>query len=114
MKRQFSFLWVVFATLAAFPCCSPGTYIQSDTAPESALMRIDCYNAPVQQIVELLRSGRGKDINVAADGSYITAAFRPADTPPRRLEQIIQDLSNLSGVLHVEIMENRRPIMQNF
>jgi hypothetical protein len=114
MKRQFSFLWVAFAILVALPGCSP--YLSSTQTPGSALVKIECRDASVRQILELLRSGRGKDINVVADGSgtEITAAFSPADTPPGKLAQILQDLNDLSGVLHVEVVENPHPIRQNY
>jgi hypothetical protein len=114
MKRQFSFLWATFAILVAFPGCNP--YIPSTPTPGSALVTIECQDAPVRQILELLRSGRGKDISVRADGSCqeITAAFSSADTPPGKFAQIIQDLNDLIGVLHVGVVENPRPIRQNF
>jgi hypothetical protein len=112
MTRQISFLWVAFATLAAISGCSPA--IQSNQTPSSAVVKVECHNAPVRQILELLRSGKAKDISAAADGSCITAAFSPADMPPGKLEQILQELTDLSGVLHVEVMENPHPIVQNF
>lgn len=112
MKRQFSFLWVAFAILAAIPGCNPS--FQSTQPQGSALVTIEYYNASVEQIVGLLRSARGKDISVAADGSTITAAFSPADTPARRLAQILEDLNNLPGVMHVDVRENPRPILQSF
>lgn len=112
MKRRLSFLRVAFALMVALPACSPS--IQTAQTPGSALVRIECYNASVEQIMGLLRSERGKDISVSADRSYVTAAFSPADTSPEKLAQIIYDLSILPGVLHVETMENPRPIRQNF
>jgi len=114
MKRRFPFLWVTFALLAALPGCNP--YIPSTPTPGSALVKIECRNAPERQILELLRSGRAKDISVVADGSclVITAAFSPANTPPEKLAQILQDLNDLSGVLYVEVVENPGPIRQNF
>jgi hypothetical protein len=114
MKRQFSFLWVSFAILVACSGCSPA--IQSNQTPQSALVKIECQNASVRQILELLRSGRGKDINVAMGNSCmeITAAFRPGDAPPGKLEQILQSLTDLSGVIHVEVEGNPHPIRQNF
>jgi len=116
MKRQFSFLWAIFASLIALPGCSP-SYISSNPTPGSALVRIECRNTPVvRQILVLLRSGRGKDISVVGDGScqVITAAFRPEDTPPGKLAQILQDLNNLTDVLHTDVLENPHPIRQNF
>jgi hypothetical protein len=112
MKRQISFLWVAFAILVAFLGCSQ--YSQPAQTPGSALLKIECRNASVRQILELLRSGGGKDISVSDDGSEITAAFSPAYTSAGRLMQIFQDLNNLSGVLHVEVVENPHPIRQNF
>ncbi|HEV2482068.1 MAG TPA: hypothetical protein VGS79_20525 [Puia sp.] len=112
MKRRSSFLWGAFVTLAAFSGCSPA--IQPIETPTSAVVRVECHNAPVRQILELLRSGRAKDISVAADGSCITAAFSPADMPPGKLEEIMEELNDLTGVLHVEVEENPRPIVQNF
>jgi len=112
MKRQFSFLWVAFAILAAFSGCSP--YLEPSRTPSSALVKIECENASLQQIMELLRLGRGRDITVTPDGSYITAAFSPDDTPPEKLAQIVKNLSDLHGVLHVEVVENPRPILQYF
>ena len=114
MKRQFSFLWVAFACLVALSDCSPT--IQSNQTPRSALVKIECYKASEQQILHLLRSGRARDIKVVTNGSSmeITAAFSPADTPPEMLAQVIQNLNDVSGVVHVELVENPRPIMQNF
>jgi hypothetical protein len=114
MKRQFPFLWVAFATLVALPCCSP--YIPSGPTSGSAMVKVECVDAPVRQILELFRSGKGKDIKVVNDGFSleITAAFSPADTPPAKLEQIVQQVNNLSGVMHVEVVENPSPIKQNF
>src|SRR6202034_658276 len=73
-----------------------------------ALVKVECRDASVRQILELLRSGSGRDINVRDDGSCreITAAFSPADTAPGKLEQILQHLNDMSGVLHVDIVEN--------
>jgi hypothetical protein len=116
MKRQFSFLWAAFAILVALPGCGP--YIPTNPTAGSAQVKVECRGAPVirQMVLELLRSGRGKDISVGADGSFleITAAFSPADTPPGKLAQILQDLNDLNGVLHVEVAENLHPIRQNF
>ena len=112
MKRLFSFPGVAFAILVALQGCSPS--IQSYQTPASALVRIECASGSVQQIQQFLRFSRGKDISVALDGSYITAAFSPEDIPPAKLAQILQNLNELSGVLRVEVMENPRPIMQNF
>src|SRR5579863_5554150 len=115
MKRQFSFLWAAFAILIALPGCGP--YIPSNSTSGSALVKIECRDAPDvrQRVLEVLRSGRGKDISVGPDGSCleITAAFGPADTPPGRLAQILQDLNDLIGVLHAEVVENPHPIRQN-
>src|SRR5579859_5656293 len=110
MKRQFPFLWVAFVTLIVMPGCGP--YIPSSQAPGSALVRVECNNASVRQILELLRSGRGKDIHVSDDGDIkeVTAAFNPADTPPRKLAQIMHDLNDLGGVLHAEVVENPHPV----
>ena len=114
MKRRFTFPGVAFAILAAFPGCSPT--IQTSQTPQSALVKVECQNASVQEILYFLRSGRGKDISVTADGPCmeITAAFSPADTPPEKLTQLLQYLNDLGGVLHVEVVENPRPIRQNF
>lgn len=112
MKRQFAFLWVAFAILVAFSACNPS--YQATQPPTSALVRIECHNASIQQIVEILRMGRGKDISVANDGSYVTAAFSPEDTPPGRLAQILQSVQGLVGVLRVDVQENPRPIRQSF
>jgi len=114
MKRQFSFPWLAFATLIALSSCSPS--IQSTRTPGSALVKIECYHASVSQILLILRSGRGRDISVTADGpsTLITAAFSPLLTDPARLAQILHDLDALGGVMHVEVMENPRPVMQNF
>ena len=113
MKRQFSFLWVAFAILVALTGCGP--YIPTNAASGSALVKVECRDASVRQILELLRSGRGKDISVRGDGSCqeITAAFSPADTAPGKLDQILQNLNDMSGVLHVEVVENPHPIRQN-
>ena len=116
MKRQLPFLWVAFAILVALPGCSPSSIISNPTQG-SALVRVECRDASVvRQIQALLRSGRGKDISVVGDGSclVITAAFRPEDTPPGKLAQMLQDLNNLTDVLHVEVGENPHPIRQNF
>ena len=115
MKRQFSFLWAAFALLASFPCCTP-SYVSSSPSQTSALVKLECHNAPVNQILAYLRSGRGKDITVVPDGSaqLITAAFSPADTPPEKLVKIVQYLTDLEGVLHVEVAENPHPIRQSF
>jgi hypothetical protein len=110
MKRS-SFLWVVFVLLAASQGCSPSN--QTTQTPVSALVKVECHNAPIRQILELLRSGRARDISVAADGSLVTAAFDPADLTPGKLEQIMQELTELDGVLHVEVMENPQPIAHN-
>jgi hypothetical protein len=116
MKRPFSFLWAAFALLLALPGCSP--YLSpSNPTPGSALVTIECRDATAErQILELLRSGRAKDISVRADGSSleITAAFSPEYTPAGRLGQILQDLNELNGVLYVEVVENPHPIRQNF
>ncbi len=116
MKRQFAFLWVAFAILVTLPGCNP--YIPSNPTEEPALLKIECRDAPVirQRVLQLLRSGRGKDISVGTDGSCleITAAFTPADTPPGKLAQLLQDLNDLIGVLHTELVENPHPIRQNF
>jgi hypothetical protein len=66
--------------------------------------------------LQILRSGRGKDISVTADAftSEISAAFSVADTPPKRLQQILQDLDGMVGVIHTELVENPRPIKQTF
>lgn len=114
MKRQFSFLWVAFAILTTLPGCGP--YIPTNAAPGSALVMIECQEASLRQILELLRLERGKDISVVAGGSFqeVTAAFRPEDTPPGKLAEIVKNLNDMSGVLHVEVMENPRPILQNF
>lgn len=111
MKRRSSFLWVAFALLAALQGCSPT--LQPTQTPVSALVRVECHNAPVRQILELLRSGRARDISVAADGSWITAAFDPADLSPGKLEQIMQELTDLDGVLHVDVTENPHPIVHD-
>ena len=115
MKRQLPFLWATFALLAALSGCSP--YLApSNPAPASTLVKIECREASVQQILQLLRSGRGKDITVVADGTSmeITAAFSPADTPPGKLVQILNDLNSLNGVIHADVVENPHPIRQNF
>ena len=115
MKRQFSFLWAAFAFLVALPGCIPN--VPQNPTPGSALVKVECRDAPVvRQILVLLRSGRGKDISVENDGSCleITAAFSPADTPPGKLAQILEDLNGLMGVLHAEVVENPHPIRQNF
>ena len=115
MKGQFSFLWVAFALLVALPGCNP-SYIPSTPMTGSALVKVECHDASVQQILFLLRSGRGKDIRAVFNGfcQEITAAFSPTDTPPGKLAQILQDLNVLNGVLHVEVVENPHPIRQNF
>ena len=111
MKRQFSFLWLAFAILVALPGC--GDYIPSNSPAGSALVKVECQDATGvrQMVLELLRSGRGKDISVVADGSsvVITAAFNPADMPPGKLAQIVQDLTDLGGVMHAEVVENQSP-----
>jgi hypothetical protein len=114
MKRQFPFLWAAFALLVASPGCIPN--VPPNPTPASALVKVECRNASVRQILELLRSGRGKDITVVADGAdaEITAAFSPADAPPGKLAQILQDLNDLNGVMHVDVVENPHPIRQNF
>ncbi|HVS97284.1 MAG TPA: hypothetical protein VHE54_12405 [Puia sp.] len=115
MKRQSAFLWVSFALLAALVGCSPS--IQSGQMPSSALVKVECQNGSVRQILELLRSGRGKDIStVAVDGycTEVTAAFSPMDTPAWKLEQVLEMLNGLGGVLHVELVENPHPIRQAF
>jgi hypothetical protein len=120
MKRRFSFLWAVFALLAALPGCTP--YMPSSpTATETAgsvLVTIECRDAPNvrESVLQLLRSGRGKDISTWPDGSFlkITAAFTQTDTPSGRLSQILELLKGMNGVLNVEIAENPRPIRQNF
>jgi len=116
MKRQFSFLWVAFVLVAALPCCSPN--IASAPTSGSALVKVECRDASDvrEMVLQLLRSGRGKDISVKTDGACleITAAFSPADTPPGRLVQVMEDLNNLGGVLHVEVVENPRPILRDF
>jgi hypothetical protein len=116
MKRQLSFLWAAFALLVALSGCGP--FIPSNPTPVSAQVKIECRDAPVvrERVLELLRSGRGKDISVGADGSCleITAAFSPTDTPSGKLAQILQDLNDLDGVLHAEVVENPHPIRQNF
>jgi hypothetical protein len=114
MKRQFSFLWVAFAIPVALEGCGP--YIPTDAASGSALVKVECRDASVRQILDLLRSGKGKDISVRDEGSCreITAAFSPADTAPRKLGQILQDLNDMSGVLNVDIVENPHPIRKNF
>jgi len=117
MKRQFTFLWAAFAFLVALPGCSP-YILPSDPMPRSALVRVECRDLPDvrQNVLQLLRSGRGKDISMKTDGSCleIAAAYTPADTPPGKLEQILRDLNDLNGVLHVEVGENPRPIRQYF
>jgi len=114
MKRQSSFLWVIFVTLAAFPCCSP-SYQTNQSLTTSALVRVDCQGASIQQqVLEMLRAARGKDISVVDDGACVTAAFSPMDTSPERLAQMVQKLNNLPGVTRVEVVENPHPIRQNF
>jgi len=114
MKRRSSFLWVAFAAGIAFTACAPSS--ESSQVPRSALVKVECRDASARQILELLRSSKGKDISMRADGfcTEITAAFSPADTPAWKLQQTLHDLNNLYGVMHVEIMENPRPILQNF
>ncbi len=114
MKRQISFLWVTFVLSLAIQGCNP--YAPITPTPESALVKIECRNTSERQILELLRFGRGKDISVMANGSFltITAAFSPADTSPGKLAQILQDIHDLNGVLQAEVMENPHPIRQNF
>jgi hypothetical protein len=114
MKRRSSFLGATFALLITLSGC--GTTIQSEQASGSALVKIECNNASLQEILHMLRAGRGKDISVTADvyTSEITAAFSVADTPPKRLQQILQDLDQMGGVLHTEVVENPRPIKQTF
>ena len=116
MKRQFSFLWAAFAILVALSGCGP--YIPTNAAAGSALVKVECRDAPGvwNSVQQLLRSGRGKDISVRTDGSCleVTAAFRPEETPSGKLAQILQDLNDLSGVLHVEVVENPHPIRQSF
>jgi hypothetical protein len=114
MKRQISFLWLTFVLSVALQGCNP--YAPLTPTPASALVKIECRNTSERQILELLRSGRGKDISVVADGSFvtITAAFNPADTSPGKLAQILQDIRDLNGVLQAEVAENPHPIRQNF
>ena len=114
MKRRFSFPWVAFAALGTFSGCIPD--IPSNPMPGVALVKIECRDASVRQILELLRSGRGKDISTVADGSclHITAAFSAANTPPGKLQEILQDLHDLKGVLQVDVEEDPHPIKQNF
>jgi hypothetical protein len=116
MKRQFSFPGVVFALLVGLAGCSP--YIPSTPEAGSALLKVECRDVPMirQMVLDILRSGRGKDISVRTDGSCleITAAFIPADTPAGRLAQLVQDLEDLNGVLHTEVVENPHPIRQTF
>ena len=117
MKRQFSFLWVVFALSAALAGAGCGPSSQISQTPTSGLVKVDCFNASAQGIMDLLRSGRGRDIAVRnADGATmeITVAFSPADTPAWKLAQILRDLNGLSGVIHVEVMENPSVIRQSF
>jgi hypothetical protein len=114
MKRRYSFLWVSFVLLVSLPGCGPAG--QTTQTPGSALVRVECYGTSVQAILQLIRSGRGKDINVRTDGAgtEITAAFSPAYTEPAKLAQILQQLNDLSGVVHVDVEENPHPIRQNF
>jgi hypothetical protein len=112
MKRRFSFLWVAFALASSLAGCGPS--IQTTQTQGSALVTIEYYHASVEQIVHLLRAGRGKDITVSSDGSTVKAAFSQADTPAWKLAELLRDLNNLPGVLHVDLVENPRPIMQNF
>jgi len=105
---------VIFVTLAAFPCCSP-SFQTNQALTVSALVRVECQNASVQQqVLEMLRAARGKDIAVVDDGACVTAAFSPMDTPPESLARIVQNLNNVAGVTRVEVVENPRPIRQNF
>lgn len=114
MKRQFTFLGVTFALLAALSCGTP--YIATNPESPSALLTVECHNASVQQIMQLLRSGRAKDIRTITNpgGQKITAAFTPADTPPAILAHIVQELHDLDGVISVDLAENHQPIRQNF
>ena len=114
MKRRSSFLWVCFALLVCLSGCGPSG--QSTQSPASALVKVECYTTSIQPILQLLRSGRGKDIDVKTDGSSteITAAFSPDFTDRAKLLQILQQLNDLSGVVHVEVEENPHPIRQNF
>jgi hypothetical protein len=118
MKRQITFLWAAFAFLVALPGCNPYYTPSISMPPRSALVTVECRDLPDvrQNVLQLLRSGRGKDISMKTDGSCleIAAAYMPADIPPGKLEQILQDLNNLNGVLRVEVGENPRPIRQNF
>jgi hypothetical protein len=112
MKRRLSFLWAAFAMLGTLSGCIPA--IRSNPTPGVALVKVECRDASVRQILELLRSGRGKDISTMADGSclHITAAFSAANTPPGKLLEILQDLRDLKGVLQVEVEENPHPVKQ--
>ncbi|MDP4218439.1 MAG: hypothetical protein Q8927_19750 [Bacteroidota bacterium] len=117
MKRRFSFLRASFALLIALSGCGP--FIPSDsTATDSSLVTIECRDAADvrQSVLMLLRSGQGKDISIGSDGSFlqITAAFTPIYTPSERFAHILEDLNHVNGVIHVDVVENRRPIRQNF
>jgi hypothetical protein len=114
MKRRFAFLWVAFATLGTLSGCIPD--IRSNPTSEAALVKVECRDAPVRQILQILRSGYGKDISTVTDGSclHITAAFSAENTPPEKLLEIMRELNDLKGVLRVEVEENPHPIRQNF
>ncbi len=114
MKRRFPFPGVAFALLLALPCCTPN--IASTPAPSSALVTIEYRGVSVRQITQLLRSGRGKDISVEDEGSFlrITAAFSPVDTTPAKLTQMLNDLNVIDGVLRAGLGENPHPIRQSF
>jgi hypothetical protein len=114
MKRQFSFLGVVFALLATLSCGTP--YIATNPEPPSALLTVECRSASVQQIMQLLRSARAKDIRTITDpgGQKITAAFTPADTPPSMLAHIVQLIHDLDGVISVDLAENHQAVRENF
>lgn len=114
MKRRSAFLWVTFALFVALPGCSPS--IQTAETPRPALVTVECEDASVRQVLDLLRSARGKDIAVQKEGYIvgIKVAFSPEYTSAERLTQILHDLDNMGGVIHTEVVENPRPVKQGF
>jgi uncharacterized membrane protein YhiD involved in acid resistance len=111
-KLLFAGLLVILVLSA----CGPVMPINS--ADDSISIRIEFRNEAIlkQTILQRLRYNKAMDIKLGPDDDFtnIEAAFRMRDTPSSKLEQMMEELQQLSGVVDIDIEKNKTIVKQTF
>ena len=114
MKRQlFSFLVMVIVLFMACTTTTP-----TNSLEDSASIKIECRNENnlKQTVLQYLRSAKARDIGIDPAGDFldIHAAFRLRDVSLYRVEDLKQDLQQLTGVVNVTIEINKVIVRESF